>query len=239
MQRPIGRRLGLLVLSLSIMGSAPAAALTDSLWGRAVDMARIASDWVPRNAAVTIELVGSDGKAQDSWSSEYRLSADATGQVAIHVERSSHNGIDTTARDRDTQSRRPRQPFTMGDNPFDPVVQASLHAVPRPEGQVVQGRLCSLYDFTLTRKDGSTVVGTAWLDAASAEPVQVSYTAKPLPRGVFEMRTTLLYGQGPAGSGFLTEARIEGVGGMLFIRRSFRSRITIEGYWRKPIAAVP
>ncbi len=232
----VRRRLWLPLLALAALAPLSAGALSDALWGRAVEIARIAKDWVPGNAAVTIELVDADGKAQESWDSEYRLSADATGDVALQVERSSHNGVDTTSKDRASQSRRPRQPFNMGDNPFDPGVQPGIQAVRLPDTQSLQGRLCTVYDFTMRRKDGTVLSGTAWLDASSGEPVQVSYTAKPLPRGVFEMQTTLLYGKGPAGGGYLTEARVEGVGGILFIRRAFRSRITVDGYWKRPTA---
>ena len=88
-------------------------------------------------------------------------------------------------------------------------------------------------DFTLVKKDHATLSGRAWLDAASGAPVQVRSTSSPLPRGVFEMTTTLRFGQGPGKEGFLREALVEGVGGILFISKSLRSVITVGDWWRR------
>ena len=90
--------------------------------------------------------------------------------------------------------------------------------------------MCNLFAFTLRKKDGTKVVGTAWLARDTGAPVEASYTYEPLPKGVFEMSATLRYGRGPQGEGALREVRIEGAGGMLFIRRSFRSTITLDAY---------
>jgi hypothetical protein len=90
----------------------------------------------------------------------------------------------------------------------------------------------ALYSFRLVKKDGSLIEGTAIIEQKTGIPLQVSYTPKPLPRGVFEMKATLLYDRGPLGDGFLKEARVEGVGGILFLRKSFRMTIALSEYWQ-------
>jgi hypothetical protein len=98
-------------------------------------------------------------------------------------------------------------------------------------------RRCALYDFLLRRKDASVLTGTAWLDAESGSPVELRYTVSPLPRGLFHMKTTLRFARGPAGDGFLSEVFVEGVGGVLFIKKSFRTVIAMDGYWRRESAS--
>jgi hypothetical protein len=73
--------------------------------------------------------------------------------------------------------------------------------------------------------------GTAALDRASGAPVEVSYTVSPLPPGIEKMTTVLRYAPGPAGQGFLSEVSMEGAGGILFIRKVFRSTVSMSGYW--------
>jgi len=97
----------------------------------------------------------------------------------------------------------------------------------------VDGRTCALYDFTFRKGDKGTLTGTAWIDAASGAPVQARYTSLPLPRGVYSLTTTMKFSRGPAGDGFLQEVTVEGVGGLLFVKKNFRSAITVGDYWKR------
>ena len=227
------RRPALLLLLLLAPAALHAASSADPLWGKAVDFARVSKDWAPGNASFLMELVDDKGTAQESWQVWYRVSVSATGDMALEVTRAMHNGVDTTQKEQETQKKRKATPFSMGDNPFDPQVQESVAAVARGSTETVAGRTCALFDFTMKKKDGSVLSGSAWLDARTGAPVEVSYTASRLPRGVLQMKTTLLYAAGPAGEGFLKEARIEGVAGILFFRKSFRTAITVDGYLRR------
>lgn len=219
----------LLLLSALSLSAAP----SDPLWDKAVRISGAVKEWVPGNASFRLELVDDKGAVQESWQMWYRLSPSPTGDVAMEVIRAMHNNDDTTRKEQQAQRKRKATPFTMGDNPFDPQVQDAVAVTPRGEKDTAAGRECALFDFVLKKKEGSFVRGTAWLDVQSGAPVQVSYTATPLPRGVFKLTTTIRYAPGLAGEGFLKDVHVEGVGGILFIRKSFRSDISVDGYWRR------
>jgi hypothetical protein len=219
----------LLVLSFPLGASSP----QDPLWGKAVELARAGKDWVPQTASFLLELVDDGGVPRESWQSWYRISVSPSGDMILEVTRAVHNGADTTEKERESQKKRKATPFSMGDNPFDPLLQETVDAAPRGETATVAGRRCARYDFSMKKKDGAVLTGTSWLDERTGAPVEVSYTGSRLPRGVLELATTLRYAPGPGGEAFLKEARVEGVAGILFLRRSFRTSITIEGYARR------
>jgi hypothetical protein len=235
-------RLHIVCLSavLFLLGaSAAAGAPLDPLWGKAVEMTRASVDWVPGAASFVLQLVDEKGVTKDSWQSWYTLAAGTGGAVTMDVVKATHNGDDTTAREQENQRKSKREPPTHWDNPFDPKVQPTVSSKPTGKTELVDGRSCTLYDFSYTKADHTTLSGTAWLDAATGAPVQVRYTADPLPRGVFSLTTTLRFSKGPAGEGFLREAFVEGVGGILFIKRSFRSVVTVGEYWKPAPVSSP
>jgi hypothetical protein len=225
-----------LVLAASLLF--PAAGRPDALWDKAVSIMRPAVDWAPGSASFVLELVNAKGATQESWRSQFRIAGRPDGTLAVEVISASHNSEDTTTKEQENQRKRKQGPLPHWDNPFDPGVQAAVSATPRGLTEMVEGRSCALYDFTLAKEDGSKIAGTAWIDVASGAPVQVLSSQSPQPRGVFSMTTTLRFGRGPAGEGFLREASVEGVGGFLFIRRSFRSTVTVGDYWM-PAAKPP
>ena len=221
------------VCIVSLLISALPSFALDTLWAKAVDIERISRDWVPGRAEFSLETVDDKGAAQEKWQVSYHLSRTPAGGVALDVVGASHNGTDTTAREQENQKKRKTAPFSMGDNPLDPVVQASVRAVPRPEKALKAGRSCVGYDFTMRKIDGAVITGTAWLDEGTGAPVEVSSTTSRLPRGVFSLTTTMHYAIGPAGEGFLHDVLVEGVAGILFFKKRFRSTITVDAYWKQ------
>ena len=227
------RGLALPILLLLFPRALAAAPADDALWSVAVKAAAIAADWVPGEAAFVLQLVDDTGSPQETWQMSYRLSASATGDIAMDVVRAAHNGTDTTQKEQENQKKRKSTPFSMGDNPFDPLVQDSLEAQRLPDRALKDGVACVAFDFRLKKKDATVITGTAWLDERTGNPIEVVSTGKPLPRGIFQMTTTLRFGQGPTGQGFLKEVLVEGVGGILFIKKGFRSTIGLGAYWRR------
>jgi hypothetical protein len=219
------------VLALLAALLLPAAGWPDALWEKAVAIAGAAVDWTPGSASFLLELVDSHGAAQESWRSQFRIGARPDGTPGVEVILASHNSEDTTAKEQENQHKRKQGPLPRWDNPFDPAVQASVTATPRGQTEDVQGRSCAVYDFTLAKEGRAKIAGTAWVDEASGAPIQVRSSQTPPPRGVFSITTTLRFGTGPAGEGFVREAYIEGVGGLLFIRRAFRSTVSVGDYW--------
>ena len=223
----------LLLASTLLFAASVQAAASDSLWARAVEIVRISRDWVPGRAEFALATVDDKGAPQETWRVTYHLSRTPTGDVALDVVSAAHNSADTTVKEQANQRKRKATPFSMGDNPFDPLVQDSVQAAPRGEKAEKAGRICAGYDFKLTKKDGSVVTGVAWLEEKTGAPVEVSSTASPLPRGVFKLTTTMHYAAGPAGEGFLRDVFVEGVAGILFFKKGFRSTISVDGYWRR------
>jgi hypothetical protein len=223
----------LFLSSALFLAAAVPSSASDPLWARAVEIEGISRDWVPGRAEFMLATVDDKGIPQETWQVTYHLSRSPNGDVTLEVVNASHNSADTTAKEQEIQKKRKPTPFSMGDNPFDPLVQGSVQATPLGEKAVKAGRPCAGYDFRLIKKDGSVLTGVAWLEEKTGAPVEVSYTSSHLPRGVFRLATTMHYAPGPAGEGFLSDVLVEGVVGILFFKKSFRSTITVEGYWRK------
>lgn len=245
MRRRAGVRILAVSFSIALTATTAAAASVpgapaDPLWGRAVELTRASVGWMPGSASFLLQLVDDKGLPQDTWESWYTLGPGDSGSVTMEVVKASHNGNDTTAREQENQRKSRREPPTRWDNPFDPGMQGQVTAAPTGKTEQIDGRSCTLYDFTFRKDERSTLVGTAWVDTASGAPVQARYTASPLPRGVFSLTTTLRFAKGPTGEGFLQEALVEGVGGVLFIKRTFRSVVTVGAYWRPaPVSSHP
>ena len=221
--------------------SVRAASSTDPLWQKAVEVSRRNKAWLPGATVFRIELLNGKGELQDTWEYWYGLSSDGRGGTATRVLKALRNGEDVTAKEREAQEKRNaeagsagngRQFGMMGDDPFDPELQARTEARRIGDARSLAGTPGALYSFRRVLEDGSGIEGTAILDPATGNPLQVDYSPAPLPRGVFEMRTVLLYDASPAGAGFLTEARVQGVGGILFLRRNFRMTIALSEYWK-------
>jgi hypothetical protein len=229
----------LLPLFLLVAASTRAAAApSDALWLKAVEMARAAKPWVPGHTVMRVDVMDDKGKVTDSFESRFLASPDAGGAPVVSVESATRNGADVTAKERDAQEKRNRDSaksgkpaFDMGDNPFDPDVQSAIETSAREGYGDVEGKSCVLYSFSLKKKDGSRAEGTAALERETGAPVEVRYTLKPLPRGVQSFAAVLRYGKGPTGSGFLLGVEMEGKGRILFISRAFRSDIALDGYW--------
>jgi hypothetical protein len=215
----------------------------DPIWRKAVETAQRTKPWIPGGAVFSIEVTDGGGKLTDSYVSRYRIAPDAQGKPLMHVESALRNGKDVTETERESQEKRNldaagkpgASPLSMGDNPFDPAIQDSIDARPTGETRTIGGRVCVVYGFSMKRKTGEMLTGTAVLDRETGAPVEADYTQKPLPFGVQSMNMTLKYGNGPLGGGFLTEVGIEGSGGILFIKRGFHSVISLDGYWKSEV----
>jgi hypothetical protein len=209
------------------------------LWQKAVELTRRNKPWIPGTSHVSLDVLDDKGKSTDTYETFYKIAPNARGIPVSEVEKAAHNGSDITAAQREAQEKLNREAdkkgtlaFSMGDNIFDPDVQASVQAVPLEETALVGNTACAVFRFTMKKKDGSELSGTAALEKESGAPMEVTYTIKPLPRGVWTMTTVLHYADGPEGRGYLRDVSIEGTGGWLFIKKGFRTLITLDAYWK-------
>jgi hypothetical protein len=208
------------------------------LWQKAVEMARRNKPWVPGTSLVRLDVLDDKGKSTDTYETLYRIAPNVKGDPVSEVEKAAHNGSDITAAQREAQEKLNREAekkgtlaFSMGDNIFDPDVQGFVKTVPLEETALVGNVACAAFRFTMKKSDGSELSGTASLEKESGAPMEVTYTIKPLPRGVWSLTTVLRYADGPEGRGYLRDVSIEGTGGWLFIKKGFRTLITLDAYW--------
>jgi hypothetical protein len=229
---------GFFLISISqVLGAVSA---QDPLWLKAVELARRSKPWVPGTTVMQLELLDDKGATTESFETLMRISPDSSGNPVTEVEKATRNGSDVTASQREAQEKRNRDavksgkpaPFMMGDNPFDPDVQSVVQIEVLGRTALVSGVNCAMYGFTWKKTDGAEVSGTAALEMKTGAPREVEYTVKPLPTGVWSMKTVLRYGDGPEGGGYLREVFIEGTGGVLFIKKNFRTLITLDAYWK-------
>ncbi len=216
-----------------------AASQPHPLWQKAVELTRRNKPWVPGTSHVSLDVLDDKGKSTDTYETFYKIAPNARGIPVSEVEKAVHNGSDITAAQREAQEKLNREAekkgapsFSMGDNIFDPDVQASVQAAPLEETALVGSVACAVFRFTMKKSDGSELSGTAALEKDSGAPMEVTYTVKPLPKGVWTMTTVLRYADGPEGNGYLRDVSIEGTGGWLFIKKGFRTLITLDAYWK-------
>jgi hypothetical protein len=99
--------------------------------------------------------------------------------------------------------------------------------------KAVDGKICLGHTFRQKskNKEEGTLVGTAWLEKESGAPLEVQYTNEPLPKHVKELTTTVRYALLPDGTWEGREMKMEGMGGILFIKKRFRMTMRFEEYF--------
>jgi hypothetical protein len=184
---------------------------------------------------ILIEMADDTGRVLETWDNRYRIVAGPGGALRTEVVSATHNGKDETRKEREAQAKRdapadaspPWARFL--DDPLDPEVQDSLTVRRLAATRSFSGVPAVAFGFVLAKSDGATVEGTAWLDAAAGQPLEISSTPRPLPRGAHELATVVRYADG-----FPAEVRVAGSGSLLFFKRRVASLITLGGWFPLP-----
>lgn len=251
-----------LSLCLVLAAGLAAAALRDEapvggppdLWRRAVAVYEANKHLLPGKVLAAFALVDGKGKPKRTSERELRYFLDSRGKVQVQLVRALDNGRDVTAKARDElrqdeerQGARPggenRARFSLSDVPFAAEKQGQLEVVARAETASLFGMTCRRFDFSLNlpaaapggAKGRSLVLrGMAWIDEAGGAPVKFEFAPDPLPSKVKRLWTVFTYGPAAGGGWLLKEITSEGMGGFLFIKKSFRSRIELGDYFPAP-----
>jgi hypothetical protein len=248
----------LLVLAL-LAGIAPAenlspAASPADLWRKAVAVFAESVHLSPGRVRISFSLLDGKGQPKRTYEREMRYAPDGQGKVRAELVWARENGRDVTAtarvelreREKEDAAGQPkgqRAAFSLRDVPFDPDKQVQVEVVPRPETTVLFGAACRRFDFSMSLppaagdgQKGKPVIlrGMAWIAESSGAPLKFEFAPDPLPSKVKSLWTVFTYGPGPKGEWLLKEIASEGVGGILFIKKRFRSRIELDDYFPAP-----
>lgn len=184
---------------------------------------------------LAMEMANDAGKVLETWDYRYRIFRDADGVVRTEIVSALHDGKDETQKERAAQAKRDREAGKSGatawsrylDDPFGPAVQDAVEARRLADVREIAGTTCVAFAFTLAKPKNATVEGTAWLAAATGQPVEVVSRPTPLPPAVRELATVVRYADG-----FVSEVRVEGSGSLLLLRRRLVTVITLGGWIR-------
>jgi hypothetical protein len=201
-------------------------------------------NWVPGTMTMRFELLDKNGKADMVNESTYKVHLDDNGEIQSELVRMVNDGKDVTAeekeklakerekaKEKNQDSEEQNTEFSMKDSPFHPDNQADIAVEPIAEEKSIDGKMCRRFDYTLPLEE-NTRIGTVWLNMETGAPVLHEFTTDPLPPKVKEMKNIVHFEHTPEGNFYTTKAVFEGVGGILFIKKSFRGTMTFEDYWR-------
>lgn len=214
-----------------------------SLWQKAVDIMSNNLNWVPGSMTMQFELLDKNGEADMVNESTYKVYLDDNGEVRSELVRMLNDGKDVTAEEKEKRdkerakadekkdSKDQNAEFSMTDSPFHPDNQATIELKPMDEEKSIDGQMCRRFDYTLPLEE-NTRTGTVWLNIKTGAPVLHEFATDPLPPRVKEMQNTVHFEHTPEGNFYSTKAVFKGVGGILFIKKSFRGTMTFAEHWQ-------
>ena len=202
-----------LVFALEAVGAS--AGVEDLLWSRATASVSLARNAVASRIVTRTKVFDGSGKKMESveevqeltgWDGEKPLMKSETKRDVVR-----DSGLKV------------RIDLKATDNPFYASRQG-LVAYNRVGEDTLDGKSCVRFHFeeaqSPTDKSGEgPVVGTAWVERESGQPIKVEYHPKKLPARVSAYTMTVLFQGRPDGSAVPREAHLEMRGGFLFIKR--------------------
>lgn len=239
------KELSIIILCLFFSGHVAAA---DNLWTKAVEQARQFQDRVPGRMEMISEMLDGYGKVKEREEMWFAITLKADGELDQALVKYLKDGKDITKekqaelekeKAREKAKDEKKESVSIGFESaglFDPDLQKDTQVTETAQRKTVNGKICLGYAFKQKSKNKGegTLVGKAWFDAATGAPTEVEYTNDPLPKHVKEMTTTIRYTSGPDGAWQAQEMKMEGVGGILFIKKRFRMTMRFEDYFPYP-----
>lgn len=245
------------LIAALILCSAAVLGAGDNLWTKAVDLAKQFKDRVPGKMVLISEMLDGDGHAKETEEIWFTLMQKADGTIDQVLIRYLKNGRDITkekqAEEKQAEEKRAEEKRKAehgkrkadGDKKesvsigfesagvFHPDLQKDTQVTETVQRKAVDGKICLGYSFRQKsgNKEEGMLVGTAWLEKETGAPLEVQYTNEPLPKHVKELTTTVRYVLLPDGTWEGREMRMEGMGGILFIKKRFRMTMRFEDFF--------
>lgn len=215
-----------------------AAAPTDPLWRKAVELADQNRTWVPGLVVVKANVFYGSGDLKDSYEYWSRQSAASDGSVKNETLRSLKNGQPIAPEKKRPRSERSRNMPRFDTHAFLPQEQERVSAERTGQVRTFEGIPCAAFRFTHKPTDSRIALsGTAWLDEATGRPMFVQLAPNPLPPFVRNLLFTVSFPAMNGAEWYPSELRIEGAGGIAFFKRSFNSTLAFSDYWKRQKAA--
>ena len=243
----------LLILVVGWSAVLPAGNRGDDLWQRAVAVAESNQDWVPGQLESHIKMLTRKGRVKDHIETWLKLEAGKDDQIVTSLLKYIKNGVDETEkrrerflearkkaqaeRKKDRGERNNSNSLTIGlqDHPFAAAVQDAVSFQLLKSDVLLDGKSCSIFAYRQKLAGSGAVVrtGKVWIHQETGIPVQHEFTLEPLPSRVKRFTQRISYQSDRADTWYPRTLEIDGVGGFLFIRKYFKSRVLFTNYFQQ------
>lgn len=211
-----------------------AAAPTDPLWRKAVELAELNRTWVPGLVIVKANVFDGSGDLRDSYEYWSKQTASSDGSVKNETLRSLKNGQPIAPEKKRPRSERTRNMPRFDTHAFLPQEQERVSAVRTGQARTFEGVPCVAFRVTHKPADSRVALsGTAWLDEVTGRPIFVQLAPNPLPPFVKNLLFTVSFPAMTGAEWYPSALRIEGAGGFAFFKRSFNSTLEFSDYWKR------
>ncbi|OGF58761.1 MAG: hypothetical protein A2Y62_09635 [Candidatus Fischerbacteria bacterium RBG_13_37_8] len=223
---------------------------TNELWNKALEIFKANEKWVPGTMMQKTELLNKKGKVESIEEMLIKLQPDEKEKLKSEIVKVIRDGKDITAevkekqqkaeekRAQDKKEKDSSASFNSDETPFNPDLQNKVKYSLRKDTQTIGGRLCAGFDYTFDmeytengKKKTVQSKGMAWLNSETGHPMKLEYTLQPLPSRMKSLWMIFLYEVTLDGKLYAKEMRMEGEGGILFIKKKIRSITTFSDYW--------
>ena len=136
--------------------------------------------------------------------------------------------------DRGDSASRGGYAIGLQDHPFAAESQDGVSFKLLDNAVSVDGKTCFLFAYR-HKLDGPKAIvrkGKVWIHRDTGIPVQQGFTLEPLPSRVKRFTQRISYSSHHADAWYPETLEIDGVGGFLFIRKYFQTRVAFSDYFQ-------
>ena len=209
----------------------PAFAQVSDPWQRAVEHFSNSLDLYPGEVVTHFELRNGKGETEEVTVTTSRVHEDAQGEITSVIEKVIFNGKDVTEEAIEKQ-KDDNIDFSKTSSLFHPENQDQISKTVLPEKRSIDNKICVGYEYS-QKLEKETRNGTVWINKETGIPVENVFTPDPLPKHAKTLENHVTFSYNPDGSFYVDRVRVQGEGGMLFIKKQFRMDMTFKQYWKK------